>query len=162
MAECTTNYGLKKPDPDEFADVQDLNKNFDKIDEVLHNNSAARFFGLPSLGDPAKQILILTNPTGESKRALIASTKTGLKTTFGNFISPYSGGKVDEITIPANGAAVTWVYNGQFAMVHYGEDRCHSESITYFGYDEVNGWYVYEIDTAGVMQVDTEAGMVAG
>lgn len=120
-----------------------------------------RFFGLPTAAPP-KQLLILTNPTGESKRVLVASTKMGVKLTFGSFIESFSNGKVDEITIPANGSAVTWVYSGQFAMAHYEEDQCHSESISYFGYDEANNWHVYEIDTVGVMQVDSEAGAIAG
>ena len=35
MATYTDNYNLKKPAPEDFADIADLNENADKIDAAL-------------------------------------------------------------------------------------------------------------------------------
>ena len=35
MATYTKNYKLKKPAPEDFADIADLNENTDKIDAAL-------------------------------------------------------------------------------------------------------------------------------
>ena len=42
MASTTTNYGLKKPDLDEFYDLNVQNENMDKIDEELKNRETAQ------------------------------------------------------------------------------------------------------------------------
>lgn len=40
MAELTSNFGLTKPDPNEFYDVQVLNENLDKLDELAASKVA--------------------------------------------------------------------------------------------------------------------------
>ena len=39
MATYTDNYKLKKPAPEDFADVADLNENADKIDAALKDKA---------------------------------------------------------------------------------------------------------------------------
>lgn len=35
MAQTTTNYGFKKPEPNDFYNVEDQNENWDKVDEMI-------------------------------------------------------------------------------------------------------------------------------
>ena len=39
MATYTKNYKLKKPAPEDFADIADLNENTDKIDAALKDKA---------------------------------------------------------------------------------------------------------------------------
>ena len=39
MATYTDNYNLKKPAPEDFADIADLNENADKIDAALKDKA---------------------------------------------------------------------------------------------------------------------------
>ena len=57
MASYTTNYNLKKPAPEDFVNVADINTNMDIIDEALAEqdvliNSADMDFGLFTDGTP--------------------------------------------------------------------------------------------------------------
>ena len=42
MATGTTNYGLKKPDAEDFYNVEDFNENFDKVDAAMQELKEAR------------------------------------------------------------------------------------------------------------------------
>lgn len=50
MAEYTSNFNLKKPAPDDFVDVADLNGNFDTIDEELKKaqDGSKQYYGVCS------------------------------------------------------------------------------------------------------------------
>lgn len=70
MATYTNNYNLKKPDSTDFVDVQDLNDNADKIDEIL--------IGKANLADgklPLTELPTHTHGTSDIKDGAITTPK---------------------------------------------------------------------------------------
>ena len=60
MPNITTNYGLKKPLPEEFYDVQVMNDNMDIIDEQLKNANSNHGTCVPDV-EPADNARFLRN-----------------------------------------------------------------------------------------------------
>ena len=66
MAEKTANYGLTKPRPEEFYDVNVMNENMDKIDEELKKRASLNNEGkIPSEQLPSMDYV----PTSEKGKA---------------------------------------------------------------------------------------------
>lgn len=64
----TEHYGLKKPDPEEFYDVRELNGNMDAVDAALHSLEAGKA-GLGADGKvPAEQLPAMAyDPSGSAQ-----------------------------------------------------------------------------------------------
>lgn len=72
----TTNYNLKKPDPDDFVNIGDLNSNADLIDAALAAQAGAR----PEQKDtPADEdsVLLVDSTDGDTTKRLLWSKMEG-------------------------------------------------------------------------------------
>lgn len=87
MATYTDNYNLKKPAPEDFADIADLNENADKIDAALKDKA--------DLDESGK--------LKESQLPNLSYIPTSQKGTAGGVASLGSDGKVPSGQLPCYG-----------------------------------------------------------
>jgi len=104
MPDYTEKYHLKKPKPEEFADIADLNGNADIIDEILKGKADLDAEGkIPAEQMPASAIpIVTTEGTGEAYTAQvpgITELKPGMLLT----IIPHTTSTTADATLDVNG-----------------------------------------------------------
>lgn len=82
MSEKTTNYGLTKPSPEDFYDINVLNQNMDKIDEQLKASDGASATETTTLADTDTISLNDSAESGKIKKITWANVKTILANVF--------------------------------------------------------------------------------
>ena len=101
--QTTTNYGLKKPEQNEYISIDDLNFNADKIDEELKKKADE------SGGDVSETKTSVTEPADSTKYPAIPATGGALRTMLGYLTRWVKSLKDDKVDISGGDIANTKV-----------------------------------------------------
>ena len=101
--QTTTNYGLKKPEQNEYISIDDLNFNADKIDEELKKKADE------SGGDVSVTKTSVTEPADSTKYPAIPATGGALRTMLGYLTRWVKSLKDDKVDISGGDIANTKV-----------------------------------------------------
>lgn len=140
----TSKFSLKKPDGTDFANIEDINENFDKIDKYMGMDYYLTIPRGVDIGSPNMQLVFIENPNSSSKQVTVG-------TWLGGIVSNEPDKKMD-LTINARSVVCAVVYSGKFGIISSNESKYRSESISYIGYQY--NYHVYSVDGVGLIRIN--------
>ena len=115
----TTNYNLKKPDPDDFVNIGDLNSNADLIDAALAAQAGAPTEQKDTPADEDSVLLVDSTDGDTTKRLLWSKMKVALKSYLDDLFEPLLSGAVLLEDYPPNTGLFPFVSNGETQVVEW-------------------------------------------
>lgn len=115
----TTNYNLKKPDPDDFVNIGDLNSNADLIDAALAAQAGAPTEQKDTPADEDSVLLVDSTDGDTTKRLLWSKMKVALKSYLDDLFEPLLSGSVLLEDYPPNTGLFPFVSNGETQVVEW-------------------------------------------
>ena len=115
----TTNYNLKKPDPDDFVNIGDLNSNADLIDAALAAQAGAPTEQKDTPADEDSVLLVDSTDGDTTKRLLWSKMKVALKAYLDDLFEPLLSGAVLLEDYPPNTGLFPFVSNGETQVVEW-------------------------------------------
>ena len=116
----TTNYNLKKPDPDDFVNIGDLNSNADLIDAALAAQAGGPTEQKDTPTDTDSVLLMDSTDRDTTKRLLWSKMKVALKAYLDDLFEPLLSGAVLLEDYPPNTGLFPFVSdNGETKVVEW-------------------------------------------